>query len=134
MLKVSFIIKQKKSFLLCVRLDHDVAVDEDGADDGKGEEGMCENMDCNPSDGMEGREHKEGLVGREPEDGPALGHNDEGAFVQVEGVDVADGGAGELQGELAKSPRDVIAWRKKGSFKSGTFKEESTLSFFLSFF
>lgn len=29
--------KRKLSFLLCVWLDHDVAVDEDGADDEEGE-------------------------------------------------------------------------------------------------
>ena len=99
-------------FLLCVRLYHDVAIDEDGADDGKGEEWMRENVYSNPSDGMEGGQHEEGIVGGEPEDGPALGHDDEGAFVQVVGVDVADGGAGKFKGEFAKSTRDVIAWSK----------------------
>ena len=34
--------------LLCVGLDHDVAVDEDGADDGEWEERMSEDMDGNP--------------------------------------------------------------------------------------
>ena len=34
--------------LLCVGLDHDVAVDEDGADDGEWEEWMSENMNGNP--------------------------------------------------------------------------------------
>ena len=34
--------------LLCVRLHHDVAVDEDGADDGEWEEWMSENMNGNP--------------------------------------------------------------------------------------
>ena len=34
--------------LLCVGLDHDVAVDEDGADDGEWEQGMSEHVDGNP--------------------------------------------------------------------------------------
>ena len=34
--------------LLCVGLHHDVAVDEDGADDGEWEERMSEDMDGNP--------------------------------------------------------------------------------------
>ena len=43
----------KKSFFsdndsLCIRLHHDVAVDQDGADDGEGEQGVGEDMDCNP--------------------------------------------------------------------------------------
>ena len=33
---------------LCVWLHHDVAVDQDSADDGEGEEGVGENMNCNP--------------------------------------------------------------------------------------
>ena len=35
-------------YLLCVWLHHDVAVDEDGADDGEWEEWMSENMNGNP--------------------------------------------------------------------------------------
>ena len=35
-------------YLLCVWLHHDVAVDEDGADDGEWEERMSEDMDGNP--------------------------------------------------------------------------------------
>ena len=35
-------------YLLCVWLHHDVAVDEDGADDGEWEERMSENMNGNP--------------------------------------------------------------------------------------
>ena len=37
-------------YLLCVGLHHDVAVDEDGADDGAGEEGVGEHVDGNPDD------------------------------------------------------------------------------------
>ena len=37
--------------LLCVRLDHDVAVDEDGADDGEGEERVREQVDGDATDG-----------------------------------------------------------------------------------
>ena len=33
---------------LCVGFNHDVAVDQDGADDGEGEQGVGENVDCNP--------------------------------------------------------------------------------------
>ena len=36
--------------LLCVWLDHDVAVNEDGADDGEWEEWMSENMNGNPGE------------------------------------------------------------------------------------
>jgi hypothetical protein len=103
------LVKNKNLFLLCVRFYHHVAVDKDGANDGEGEEGMSENMDSNPSDGMERGQHEEGVMGREPEDGPALGHDDECAFVQVVWVDVTDGGAGKFQGELTKSTRDVVA-------------------------
>ena len=35
-------------YLLCVGLHHDVAVDEDGADDGAGEEGVGEHVDGDP--------------------------------------------------------------------------------------
>ena len=35
-------------YLLCVGLDHDVAVDKDGADDGAGEEGVGEHVDGDP--------------------------------------------------------------------------------------
>ena len=34
--------------LLCVGLDHDVAVDEDGTYDGEWEQGMSEHVDGNP--------------------------------------------------------------------------------------
>lgn len=36
--------------LLCVGLDHDVAVDEDGADDGTREQRMCEHVDGDPGE------------------------------------------------------------------------------------
>jgi len=39
---------------LGVGLDHDVAVDEDRADDRAGEQGVGEHVDGDPSDGMEG--------------------------------------------------------------------------------
>ena len=35
-------------YLLCVGLDHDVAVDKDRADDGAGEERVGEHVDRNP--------------------------------------------------------------------------------------
>ena len=35
-------------YLLRVGLHHDVAVDQDGADDGEGEQRVCEDMDSNP--------------------------------------------------------------------------------------
>ncbi len=38
---------------LCVRLDHDVAVDENGADDDEGEERVREHVDGDPPDGVE---------------------------------------------------------------------------------
>ena len=39
-------------YLLGVGLDHDIAVDEDGADDGAGEEGVGEHMDGDPDQRM----------------------------------------------------------------------------------
>ena len=95
--------------LLCVRLDHDVAVDEDGADDGEGEERMREDVDGDATDGVERRQHEQGVVGREPEDRPALRDDDEGALVLKVWVDVADGRAGELQRELAISSRKIVS-------------------------
>ena len=38
----------QKFYLLGVGLDHDVAVDKDGADDGAGEEGVGEHVDGDP--------------------------------------------------------------------------------------
>ena len=70
---------------------------------------MREHVDRDPPDRMERREHEEGLVSREPEDGAALRDDDERSFVQKEGVDVADGGARKLEGELAVSTRDVVS-------------------------
>ncbi len=95
--------------LLGVRFDHDVAVDEDGADDSEGKERVRENVDGDPPDGMEGREHEERLVSGEAEDGAALRDDDEGALVQEVGVDIADGSAGKLQREFAISTGDVVA-------------------------
>ena len=88
--------------LLCVWLDHDVAVDEYGAYDGEGEERVREDVDGDPPDRVERRQQVQGLLGREPEDGPALGDDDERLFVVEEGIDVADRGAGQLQRELAE--------------------------------
>ena len=42
--------KENRFYSLCVWLDHDVAVDEDGADDRAGEEGVGEHVDGNPDD------------------------------------------------------------------------------------
>ena len=38
----------QRFYLLGVGLDHDVAVDEDGADDGAREQRMCEHVDGDP--------------------------------------------------------------------------------------
>ena len=70
---------------------------------------MGEHVDGDPPDGVERREHEEGLVSREPEDGPPLRDDDERSLVQKEGVDVADGGARELEGELSVSTGDVVS-------------------------
>ena len=94
---------------LCLRLDHDVAVDEDGAYDEEGEERVREDVDGDPPDGVERGEEEERVAGREPEDGAALGDDDERLLVQVVGVDVADGRAGKLKGELAIATREVVA-------------------------
>ena len=67
--------------LLCIRLDHDVAIDEDGADDREGEERMCEHVDRDPADGVKWREHEQRLVSREPEDRTPLRDDDERALV-----------------------------------------------------
>ena len=40
----------QRFYLLGVGLDHDVAVDEDGADDGTREQRMCEHVDGDPGD------------------------------------------------------------------------------------
>ena len=100
--------------LLCVRLDHDVAVDEDGADDGEGEERVREHVDGDATDGVERRQHEQGVVGWEPEDGAALRDDDEGALVLKVWVDVADGRAGELQRELAIPTRQIVSWKGCG--------------------
>ena len=70
---------------------------------------MREDVDGDPPDGVEGREQEEGLGAGEAEDGAALGDDDEGLLVQVVGVDVADGRAGKLKGELAVATREVVA-------------------------
>ena len=49
-------------YLLGVGLDHDVAVDEDGADDGAREEGVGEHVDGDP-----GRQHYEDVEEEEEE-------------------------------------------------------------------
>ena len=71
---------------------------------------MCEDVDRDPADRVERREHEQGLVSGEAEDGAALWDDDEGSFVQKEGVDVADGSARKLEGKLAISTRDVVSW------------------------
>ena len=43
--------KENRFYSLCVWLDHDVAVDEDGADDRAGEEGVGEHVDGDPVSG-----------------------------------------------------------------------------------
>ena len=58
-----------------------------------------------PSDGVERGEEVESLLGGEAEDGAALADDDEGLLVRVVRVDIADGSAGELQGELPVAPR-----------------------------
>ena len=105
-------VKDKKSIdLLCVGLDHDITVDEDGTNDGDGEERMREDVDGDAADRMERRQQVHGLLGREPEYRPALGHHDERLLVRVVRVDVADRRRGELQGELAVAPGDVVPCR-----------------------
>ena len=42
--------KENRFYSLCVWLDHDVAVDEDGADDGTREQRMCEYVDGDPGE------------------------------------------------------------------------------------
>ena len=71
---------------------------------------MGEDVDGDPPDGVERGEEEERVAGREPEDGAALGDDDERLLVQVVGVDVADRGAGELQGELAVPTGKVVAY------------------------
>ena len=75
---------------------------------------MRENVDGDPPDGMEGREHEERLVSGEAEDGAALRDDDEGSLVQEVRVDIADGSAGKLQREFAISTRDVVTCRLLG--------------------
>ena len=95
--------------LLRFRLDHDVAVDEDGADDGEGEHWVREDVYGDAADGVEGREQVHGLLGREAEDAAALGDDDERPLVQEVRVDVADGRARELLREFAEPTRKVVA-------------------------
>ena len=73
---------------------------------------MRENVDGDPPDGMEGREHEERLVSGEAEDGAALRDDDEGSLVQEVRVDIADGSAGKLQREFAISTGDVVTCRQ----------------------
>ena len=95
--------------LLGVWLYHYVTVDQNGAHDCHSEEWMGEDVDGDPPDGMERREEEHGLLGREPEYRPALRDDDERLLVQVVGVDVTDGGAGELQRKLAVPSRQVVS-------------------------
>ena len=99
--------------LLCVRLDHDVAVDEDGADDDDGEEGVGEHVDGDPPDGMEWRQEVHGLLRRKPVYRASLRDDDERLLVLEVGVDVADRGARKLQGKLAIAARKVVSWKKR---------------------
>ena len=101
--------KRVIGYSLSVRLDHDVAVDEDGAYDGEGEERVGEDVDGDPPDGVEGREQVERGLGGEAEDGAAARDDDERLLVLEVGVDVADGRAGELHGELPEAARQVVA-------------------------
>lgn len=73
---------------------------------------MGEHVDGDAADGVEGREQEHGLGGAEPEDGAALGDDDERLLVQEVRVDVADRRARELQGELAEPTRKIVACRK----------------------
>ena len=58
--------------LLGVWLDHDVAVDEDCADDGEGEHGVGEDVDGDSPDRMKWRQQEERLFRRKTEDCAAL--------------------------------------------------------------
>ena len=71
---------------------------------------MGEDVDGDPSDGMERREKEHGLLGREAKNRSALRDDDECLLVVEIRIDVADGGRGELQGELPVTAREVIAY------------------------
>ena len=98
-----------KMNLLSFWLDHNITIDENCCNDGNGEDGMSEDVDGDPPDGMERREEVEGFLGGKAVDRAAFRDDDERLLVEEVGVDVTDGGAGEFQGELAKAPRQVIA-------------------------
>ena len=101
------------SDLLCVGLDHDVAVDEDGTDDGEGEERVGEDVDGDPPDGVEGGEEEHGLLGGEAKDGAPLRDDDERLLVVEVRVDVADRRRRKLQRKVAEATGKIVTWRGK---------------------
>ena len=70
---------------------------------------MREHVYGDPPYGVEGRQEEHCALGAEPEDGPALGDDDERLLVRVVGVDIADGSGRELQRELAEATRKIVA-------------------------
>ncbi len=57
------------SYSLCVRLDHDVTIDKDGANDEEGEQRVREDVNGDPADRMERRQQEHGLLGGKPVEG-----------------------------------------------------------------
>ena len=62
----------KSSLLLCVRLNHDVAVCQNGGHDGGAEDGVHQDHDGYPADRVEGGQKEEPVVGVEPGNGPSV--------------------------------------------------------------
>lgn len=70
---------------------------------------MREDVDGDPADGVERRKQIQGVLRREPKYRPPLRDDDERLLVREVGVDVANRGGGELQGELAVASRQIVA-------------------------
>ena len=68
---------------LWLGFDHDVAVGEDGEDDGVGEEGVGQHRDRDPPDRVKRGQEEHRLGRREPVDAAALGQDHEGSLVCI---------------------------------------------------
>ena len=74
---------------------------------------MCEHHDSDPPDRVKGGQTEACIPRREPVQRPSRRDDHEGEFVVVERVNVADRGAGKLQGEVAVAPGEVVACKEK---------------------